>query len=79
MSGETLSINGHNQQFSSSNSTNECLSELADWSVQHDEDCSKILGVKPELSFEMLLVVNDHVGEHKVMVRSTSSSSFRGS
>ena len=74
MTGETLSNNNHNQQISSSNSTNECLSELDDWSAQHDEKCNEILDIKPELSFNMLTVVkqeDDHVVEYKVIVCST--------
>ena len=55
---------------------NECLSQLDDWSSQHDEKCNEILDIKPELSFDMLTVVkhedfvveDDHVGEYKVIL-----------
>ena len=75
MSGETLSSNDHHQQFSSSYSMNESLSHQADWSVQHDEKCSGMLVIKPELSFDTLTVVkdedftaeDDHVGNCKVI------------
>ena len=55
MSGKTLSINDDHQEFSSSYSVNESLSQLTDLSVQHDEKCSK-MDVKSELSCDMLTI-----------------------